>query len=1288
MDNKELKGLLAEAQANDRLKKLLEGLADVSEELTEGEMSKEKALIKLQKKQTEADLAKLKSQEALQTYQDNVEKGVGIPKKSGIPTREAVAVKGSKFTVTFTNKDGEQDSVEVEAGSDESARSKAMEVSGVKPEAILKVEMKQILEPVMKAEQTQKKEGEHTMEKKEFEKQIQESFDSIFAALKRKPLTEELGDAAAKPVATSEVAPKEATPAVTQAEVHAGEQVAQEVKPIVVSEAKKVKEAAPAAKPTATSTAPAKEQTGEIKNEDIIKGQHAQDLKSVVVKEDEQPEAAPAPEMAPAPESNGSTKVEVSATGIEIKIPLPEANPVMPEITPAKEEVLAEAFREVFRVFANRPLVESENGEKEIEIPAEMAAEIKIEKDESGKPVLSIELPVDQVSNEMSPEAEEQLAEAVQAIALVLANKSDLEGVTLSETELGAAAAQPVATSEAPAKEHTPEVTKDQVHAGEQAAQEVKPVVVESKELGAAAAKPVATTEQKPAEHTPEVKQAEVHAGEQKAEEVKAPVIKESELGAAAAQPVATSEAPAKEHTPEVTNKEVHAGEQVAQEVKPIVVSEAKKPEIKAVSSSKPVEHTPKVENKDIAKGQQSETLKVPIIKESELGAAAAQPVATSDAKPVEHTPEVKQSEVHAGEQAAQEVKPIVVSEAIGKYSDEDFAKNELPPGFVTSDKWPKGFKEWMRKDVEEKAKAKGSSGQWNGDDAYQKDIDAFNKSKGIKEEAEVSGSKVTPAEATAVKPVEVINNKGEVTQVAPAAHTEVKAGVVEVKPHELATEQGKEVRGAQHVTESSHQGEPLKAAEIAKGTEAEQVHTEVKAGVVEVKPHDHADAEGKQVRDAAIVQEAKKVEAPHSMKVNTAGSNTVDTKGNISNPAKPVSEPVKASPADVTVPAKKGKKVAYKSLKEAFLLEADYFETETEVTVSPEEKKEKLDGQMALLLARDAKDPMYEELVRSVAMAKKLQQEIVEKYHAQAKEKSGQVIVLKKEEKPGETPASPSDELASVSDEKEAELIREFVLSFTQKTTLNEGVIGDFFAKIKGKALSMVVGFMSDKRLDQIIARAHAQAKSKLGGQPKEVVDQVLAKFPAKVEGDRKAKLSYVRSIINQAPANVIKQAEEKIKSVAASNAGKVQQAQGELKESSLIESIINELFGPEVLTEVKGTLTTLADVGAGAAPAASGAALSATQAAGYSMGAGAAAAGAAPAAAGAAGAGALTIGPGFVKALTALSGPEGIILGVILAVIAAVIAILVGREIARLVGKGVQAVKDYAASKSEYAV
>lgn len=105
--------------------------------------------------------------------------------------------------------------------------------------------------------------------------------------------------------------------------------------------------------------------------------------------------------------------------------------------------------------------------------------------------------------------------------------KSRKMGLALAE-ELGDAAAQPVALSDAEPKEHTPEVKKDEVHAGEQAAEEVKPVVVEAEQLGDAAAQPVATSEVKPVEHTPEVTKDEVHAGEQAAEEVKPIVVQEA----------------------------------------------------------------------------------------------------------------------------------------------------------------------------------------------------------------------------------------------------------------------------------------------------------------------------------------------------------------------------------------------------------------------------------------------------------------------------------------------------------------------------------------------------------------------------------------------------------------------------------------------------------------------------------------------------------------------------------------------------------------------------------------
>jgi hypothetical protein len=105
--------------------------------------------------------------------------------------------------------------------------------------------------------------------------------------------------------------------------------------------------------------------------------------------------------------------------------------------------------------------------------------------------------------------------------------------------------------------------------------------VKEGAELGSAAAEPVATSEAPAKEHAPELDNKDVFPAEEhkQVEEVKEVVVQESELGSAAAEPVATSEAPAKEHTPELDNKDVFPAEEHKQveEVKEVIIQESKK---------------------------------------------------------------------------------------------------------------------------------------------------------------------------------------------------------------------------------------------------------------------------------------------------------------------------------------------------------------------------------------------------------------------------------------------------------------------------------------------------------------------------------------------------------------------------------------------------------------------------------------------------------------------------------------------------------------------------------------
>jgi hypothetical protein len=85
-----------------------------------------------------------------------------------------------------------------------------------------------------------------------------------------------------------------------------------------------------------------------------------------------------------------------------------------------------------------------------------------------------------------------------------------------------------------------------------------------------------------------------------------------------------------------------------------------------------------------------------------------------------------------------------------------------------------------------------------------------------------------------------------------------------------------------------------------------------------------------------------------------------------------------------------------YTSLKEAFLLEADYFDKDSVDVVSSDEKKDKLAGQMALLVARDSHDPLYDELLNTTVQAKKLHDELKNKYGGLGRDKAVSLFTLK----------------------------------------------------------------------------------------------------------------------------------------------------------------------------------------------------------------------------------------------------------------------------------------------------
>lgn len=94
------------------------------------------------------------------------------------------------------------------------------------------------------------------------------------------------------------------------------------------------------------------------------------------------------------------------------------------------------------------------------------------------------------------------------------------------------------------------------------------------------------------------------------------------------------------------------------------------------------------------------------------------------------------------------------------------------------------------------------------------------------------------------------------------------------------------------------------------------------------------------------------------------------------------------AAEGEEVTPVEVKESVKYKSLKEACLLDADYFSTDSYIKESADEKVEKLTEQVALLMAREAMDPMYDELVKTAVKAQRLQEALSAKYGTIASER------------------------------------------------------------------------------------------------------------------------------------------------------------------------------------------------------------------------------------------------------------------------------------------------------------
>ncbi len=712
--------------------------------------------------------------------------------------------------------------------------------------------------------------------------------------------------------------------------------------------------------------------------------------------------------------------VKVSDEAIHIEIPATPAAEEAPVASEKEAEALKEAFRAVYSILKHKSLLEEET----VEVPADAEAEVTVEDDKIIVHIPTAEAPESKVSSEEAAE----LKEAVKFIGRFFASRrlSEQESPVMNHLE------KKPATISKEADVHSPELTNKDILKG-QHAEDVKEVIVEAEEVEspavpAAAEEPVVPSEEKlpeekPVEEAPEA--VEVAADVEPvvkvtddAIHVEIPAVPTAEAPAPSAEEVeelkeafrtvfsilkhkplleeesaeGTVEVPADAeaevkveadkivvHIPTVEAPEATVtpaeGEELKEAVKKIgkilstrslkefdespVMNHLKKSP--ATISKEADVHSPELTNKDILKGQHSEEVKEVII-ESELGSAAAEPVHDgSEAK--EHTPAVTNKDILVG-QHAEDVKEVIVeAEKVEEKHKE--RKSHTKSDDVVSINF-------------------SNSDRLQG--KYSADVEpALMESEG----GPISGADVTKAEAEAVKSVEVLDSKGDVVKVAQSDVAVVKDGKITVADHDHASKEGAAVRDALHETHHKDEKKPRTAEEIAKGTHP--VHSEVKNGKVVVQSHDLADKEGVKVRKE-IVKEAE---------LGSAAAEPVAT-----SDAAPKEHTPEVTNKDILVGqhAEDVKEVIveteYRSLKDLFLLEGNYFETESVRKVSPEAKLSRLEEQLALLIARDQEDALYEELLKTTIIAKSLQEQVVSKYKKAAKEKAKSIVEMKSKKK------------------------------------------------------------------------------------------------------------------------------------------------------------------------------------------------------------------------------------------------------------------------------------------------
>ena len=156
-----------------------------------------------------------------------------------------------------------------------------------------------------------------------------------------------------------------------------------------------------------------------------------------------------------------------------------------------------------------------------------------------------------------------------------------------------------------------------------------------------------------------------------------------------------------------------------------------------------------------------------------------------------------------------------------------------------------------------------------------------------------------------------------------------------------------------------------------------------------EVKPEDLHEEDELEPEDLISHEKAEKPEGGEAdQNLEIAG----DSEENHEDPTTDLPIENKESDSEVK-PEDIHESVQYTSIKEACMLDEGYFYEDTFIRESAEVKQAKLVEQVALILARESADPLYEELLKSAAYTARLQEACGKKYKNKASKEAMKIM-------------------------------------------------------------------------------------------------------------------------------------------------------------------------------------------------------------------------------------------------------------------------------------------------------